>query len=584
MIHWNYAIPRLLLATFALLLVYLGLNPLVRWGLESFGEQVLSTRVEIGELDLSLQSTELRIERLAVADPGNLQRNLVEARQMKLALETGPLLMRKFVVKDGMVRGLRFRVERQAAAEPVDHWQLDIDGKRAEQLAERWLETLALSMREKVEEEINALESVRLARELLERWPAEYQQLEAKVRGVKVRIEAVRNLFQTPPQNLAAGLQHYQATLSELQRLQSDLGALGEQLDALPNKAVADRDAILAAKDRDIRALEQRFEAIRLDEEALTMYLLGPEMGKRVIEVADWVRWVRAHLPSEEDDPENRLLGVDVLFTGKHERPDFLIESLLVDGETEIAGRPYSFVATMAGVTTDPKLYGRPAVIRAELAGETTVEIRAVLDRTGDAPVDQLVLNCPDIKLPSARLGREGALSLQLAPGKTHLWVGLTLSGDQLAGSMLIKQSGVVLAPALPDSLGGKRLADSLAAAAESLKEIEVQVDLSGELLRPRWQIRSSLGPKLAEGLNRAALAEIEYRRNQAAELVQKRVEQELANFQSRLLADEEILKSRLRLNEAEIQQLATLVSQRIPSAEQIFSKALGGKTLPLRF
>jgi len=584
MIRWNYAIPRLLLAALALLLVYLGLNPLVRWGLETFAEQVLSTRVEIGELDLALQSTELRIERLAVADPRDPGRNLLEARQMKLALETGPLLRRKFVVDDGMVRGLRFRVERPEDAEPVDRWQLEVAGRRVGQLAEQWLETLALSMHEKVEEEINGLESVRLARQLLERWPDEYQQLEARVRGVKVRIEAVRKLFQTPPQNLAAGLSHYQTTLSELQRLQSDLGALGEQLDALPDKAVADRDAILAAKDRDIRALEQRFEAIRLDEETLTTYLLGPEIGKRVLEIAGWVRWVRAHLPGEEDDFENRLLGVDVLFAGKHESPDFLIESLLIDGETEIAGRPYSFVATLAGVTTDPKRYGRPAVIRAELAGETTVELYALLDRTGDAPVDQLVLNCPDIQLPGARLGRQGALGLQLAPGNTHLWVGLTLSGDQLAGCLLLKQSGIGLAPTLPDALGGTRLAESLAAATASLRELEVQVDLSGELLRPRWQIRSNLGPKLAEGLNRAALAEVEYRRNQAAELVQKRVAQELANFQSRLLADEEILRSRLRLNEAEIQQLAALVGRQIPSAEQIFSKALGGKTLPLRF
>ena len=43
-------------------------------------------------------------------------------------------------------------------------------------------------------------------------------------------------------------------------------------------------------------------------------------------------------------------------------------------------------------------------------------------------------------------------------------------------------------------------------------------------------------------------------------------------------------ITARLRLNEAEIQQLAALVGRQIPSAEQIFSKALGGKTLPLRF
>lgn len=584
MIRWKYAVPRLLLAAFVLLSIYVGLNPLVRWGLESFGEQVLSTRVEIGDLALSLHDTELKVSRLAVADPRNPKRNLVEAQEMKLALETGPLLERKFVVKDGLVRGLKFRVERQTEAEPVDHWQLDLEGKRVEQLAEQWLETLALSMREKVEEEINGLQSVRLAKELLERWPAEYQQLEAQVRGVKARVEAVRKLFQTPPANLTAGLQHYQTTLSELQRLQRDLGALGEQLDALPNKAIADRGAILAAKDHDIRTLRQRFEAIRLDEEALTLYLLGPEMGKRVITLVDWVRWVRAHLPSEEEEPENRLLGVDILFADKLERPDFLIESLLVDGQTEIAGRPYSFIATAAGVTTDPKLYGRPAVIRAELAGDTTVEIHAVLDRTGEAPADQIVLNCPNIKLPGARLGREGVFCFELAPGNTHLWAGLTLRGDQVAGCMLLKQSGIVLTPSVAEPLGGARLAGSLAAASESLKEIEVQVDLSGAIVRPDLKIRSNLGPKLAEGLNQLALSEIEHRRDQAAALVEQRVEQELTKFQNRLLADEEILKSRLKLSESEIQQLGKLVGQRVPSADQILSKALGGKTLPLRF
>ncbi len=577
MIRWKYAVPRLLLVVAILLLIYVGLNPLLRWGIETLGAQALSTRIDIGDLNASLSKTELRIDDFAVANPRFPNTNLLDADAITLSFDTNALLRRKFVVREGHVQGLRLHGERDEAARPVDHWQWNANGDRLKHEADLWLETLSTTLGDQLEAEVAGLESVQLAKNLLDGWPEEYQQLEARVLAVKARVENLRTLFHTRPENIAAGLQHYQKTLAELEQLQQEMGNLADQIDALPDRIESDREAILAATRQDVRTLEERFESIRLDEETITGYFLGPEMGRRVVTIAEWVRWVRSQLPEEEPEPAGgRLQGETILFAGRQPQPDFLIESLRLDGETTIAGKPYLFAAATAGLTTQPRLYGQPAELRAQLVGDVTFEVHALLDRTSETPLDQIVINCPDLALPEMSLGREDAVALALRPGNTHLWIGITLSDDQITGTMLLKQSGIELTPTVAESLGGRRLADSLALATESLKQIEVQVDLAGSLDRPEWVLRSNLGATLTEGLNRAAIAELEYRRDQAAQLVQERVDKELNKFRNRLATDEEILHTRLQLSESEIQQLGKLIAQRVPSADKILSKALG--------
>ena len=583
MIRWKYAVPRLLLALALLLLIFLGTDPLLRWGIETFGEQALSMRVNVGHLDSSFTHAEIQIRDFAVANPKIPNTNLFDADKITLSLDRQALLRRKIVVKEGHVQGLRLNGNRDDIASPVDHWQWNADGDRLKHEADRWLETLSTTLGDQLEAEIAELQSVQLAKVLLESWPEEYDQLEERVRAVKARIENLRTLFHTRPENLANGLKQYQETLAELQQLEQEMGVLAEQIDALPNRVDSEREALLAATQNDVRTIEERFESIRLDKETITAYFLGPEMGRRVVAITEWVQWVRSHLPDEElNSAGQRLQGITVLFDNQQRRPDFLIESLRLDGETNIGGKTYSFAAAASGLTTQPQLYGLPAEFRAQLVGDATFEVHALLDRTGQKPLDQIVINCPDLALPEVSLGREEALALTVRPGNTHLWIGINLSGDQIAGTMLLKQSDIEMTPIVAEALGGPQLADTLALATEPLKQIEVQIDLAGPLDHPQWVLRSKLGENLAECLNQAAIAVIEDRRNQAAQLVQDRVDKEFNKFRNRLTADEGVLMARLKLSESEIQQLGKLVAQRIPAADKILTKALGD--LPLRF
>lgn len=584
MIRWKVAAPRLLLAASILLVIYVALNPLIKWAVESFGEQVLSVRVDVGTLDTSLAKTELRISDFAVADPKDPNVDLLSANEVTLSLDSNALLRRKFVVREGHVRGLKVRSQRDDAAEPVDHWQWNPDGDRLKEEADQWLAALSSTLGDQLEAEVEALESVQMAKELLESWPEEYRQLEQRVQDVKARVEKLRSLFDSHPKDVAASLQNFQKTLAELEQLQHEMKGLAEQIDALPERVESDRKALLAATQRDVEHLEERFESLRLDQETITGYFLGPEMGRQVVTIAEWVRWIRSHLPEEQPlfNPR-RLPGTNVLFAGQNPTPDFLIRSLLIDGQTTIGGEPYYFVASAADLTTAPKLYGRPSEIRAQFVGNLTFEVHALLDRTGETPLDQIVIDCPNLALPETSLGSRDAVALTLQPGNTHLWIGLNLSGNQIAGTMLLKQSGVDMTPQVAESLGRQRLADNLALATEALDEIEVQVDLQGVLQHPKWTVRSNLGEKLVDGLNQAATAELEYRKNQAAQLVQERIDRELNKFRNRLGADEEVLMARLKLNESELDQIGKLIAQRVPSADKILTKALGDR-IRLRF
>ena len=74
--------------------------------------------------------------------------------------------------------------------------------------------------------------------------------------------------------------------------------------------------------------------------------------------------------------------GIDVLFAGTRRRPDFLIESLALEGEARLAGRRFRFQGTAADVTTQPALHGKPLVLEAQIEAETSLAVKAVLDQT----------------------------------------------------------------------------------------------------------------------------------------------------------------------------------------------------------
>jgi len=591
-VRWSYVLPRLAILAIAVLAVRFGMDPLVRWSLVSLGEGITSAKVEIGALETSLARTEIRLRDVQVADPEHPMENLVEAREIKLGLETGPLLRKKFVVREGTVSGLRLGTERttSGALEKTPRHRKPAREKgdrerdaRLAQLAESWLETLAAFLQAEIAEQVEQLESVRLARELARRWPREYQQMEDRAEELKGRAEQLQKLVRGGARNLPRDVDAVRKALGELESLQREIAEIRGELDRLRQQALRDKDAIGQAQKRDQERIREQLRLDELRGEHLSDYLLGPELAEKVRTVAHWVRWARRHWPERAEPPEPvRARGLDVLFAGFPPGPDFLIRKLTLDGQGQLDHRPFRFSGTAEGLTSQPALYGQPAVLRLEVSGAVAMLVEAVLDRTQEVGHDRITVECPELAEPRRVLGRPDRLALAISPGSTRLGLVLDLRGEELRGQVRLRQEPVQLTPTVAARYGGPRLAADLREALTGIRAVEVIADLSGTLEDPDWRLRSDLGPQLAEAMNRLLGRELAARREELLGLVQRRVEDELGRFQQFVDARQQALLAKLNLSSEELRQLRELGRDRLP-VDKVLGK-LPRVELPLRF
>ncbi len=264
---------------------------------------------------------------------------------------------------------------------------------------------------------------------------------------------------------------------------------------------------------------------------------------------------------------------MDVLFAGTRPRPDFLVRRLLLEGEGQSGGRPFQFTGSAEGLTSQPAVYGQPAVLKLELRGAAEMTVAATLDHTQETPHERLVIECPNLRQPQRVLGRPDRLALSVSPGSIRLAMNPELKGDDLSGKVHWRQGPVELAPALAPRYGGPRLAAELADGLRRIRSIDVTVDLGGTLHKPECKLRSNLGPQLAEAVNWAVQRELEFRRDQLAELVEKRVDAELARFEQVLFAKERAVLAKLEESGLDVNQLRQLVAQRVRLPDNLRDK-----------
>jgi uncharacterized protein (TIGR03545 family) len=562
----------LVILALALGFLWFGLDPLLRWGLVSLGQAVTGAKVEIGRLRTSVWRTEISLSDVQVADPASPMENLFEARQVKLGLEGNSLLRRKFIVREGIVSGLRLGTPRATSGalekqprEPERKGPSLLEKQLAE-FAQAWLESLAARLQQEVRDEVQRLQSVQLAREMVRRWPIEYDRMEGRIDALRARVDELRRLAQGGGRDLLQNLEAMRKAAADVEGIQHEIGQFHSEIDRLRQQAVRDKEAIAAAEKQDAQTIRQRFRLENLNGENLSEFLLGDQWGERLWTAVRWIEWGRKHLPSTGKSlAPVRSRGVDVVFRETPKQPDFLIRHLAIDGEGTVNRQPFQFVGTAEGLTNQPAVYGEPAVLNLEVHGAATMTIAALLDHTGQTPHERLSVECPDLHQPQRVLGRPDRLALSVSPGKAKLRMDLELQGDALAGKVHWQQEPVELTPVLPDRYGGPRLAGELKEGLRQIRLIEVAVDLGGTLQKPQCKLRSDLGRQFAEALNSVVQRELESRQAQLAALLQETVEAELARFQQTVSAKEQAVLAKLQQSGADLNQLQQLVGHRVP-------------------
>jgi uncharacterized protein (TIGR03545 family) len=602
MIRWSYILPRLAVLVGVAVVAWVCVDPLVRWSIVAVGQRVVEAQVEIGRVKTRLWNPEIRLTDVAVADPHDPMRNLFEASEIVLSFEGDSILRRKYVVREGRVSGLRLGTGRQTSGaldpaaprlEWLDELPLEAIGDRVVEFGQEGLRCLAELLERNAAEQVERLESVRLARTLAQRWPAEYERMELRAESLKRRAAELRGVFQgdldpkqvqRDPKRLLRDPEAIGRALTDLDQLLRELAEFRQEVERLARQAQEDRHAIETARDRDLDAVRRLVQPSGLSPERLSEHLLGPELGRRVVTLARWIHWTRQHGPEKIEDPKPvRGRGVDVVFVGIRQRPDFVLKQLAIDGQAEVDDEPFGFQGIAEDLATQPALYGKPARFRIEVHGKVRLQIDATIDRTTPVAREHLVVECPAIDQPPRALGKPGEFAVLVSPGSTRVSIVLDLIGDELAGRMTVRQAPVELIPDLGPRLAGSRFVENLQTALREIRAIEATVDVSGRIRQPAWTIQSDLGPQIARAASDFAQREYQAQKEEMIVAIQRRMDRELAQFHERVFARHDALAQKLNLTTDEVQQIRQLVAQRVPRADDLLKSKLPSE-LPLRF
>ena len=575
-IRWKYLLSRLaILAVVCAGLVW-GSGPLLRWGLTASAQSALGAKVEIGQVRFSWSQTSLQLSDMKAANPSDPLQNLLQADTAQLHLDRDALLKKRLWVRTGEVRGLRFNTVREQSGELEKAAPSEEESAQQSQMAEQgkqWLNACSQRLLEELEEE---LESDQVCRELLERWPREYDRLEQRAKQLKDRVVTLKRQFTDFKElNVLRDGPKIEQTLSELEAVRGELQRLPEEVRRVRQMAAQDRAAVDAAKNNDLQKLRQRMRMESLQPEALTQYLMEKQQHERLHYWVGWAKWIRQYIPEKRKPYKPpRRAGRTLSLPGVSAEPLVLLETLTLQGEIEHQGALRNFQGQARDLTSHPQLLGKPAVITIDVAGPQPLHIEATADRTSELAWDRLQIRCPQLEQKERTLGDQEKLAVNLASGVARLHIDLQLRGSKLEGVVSLEQDSPHVKTQFSNSLGGAALSSRVNQSLEAVQKLETKIYLSGSLKKPRWRMQSNLGPQIAEGVNLAMRQELDARTQQLAQKVNLRVERKWAELEQVLTQRSDQLLAGLS---AEQQQIAQIV-------QQFGGKSLGGKIQPAQF
>src|SRR6056297_1446282 len=109
MIRWRFVVTRLLILLAILMLARWGMAPLVRYASIQVLQSSVGSRAEVAQARVGLFPPRLQLRDVQVADPreGKQLVNAFEAESIDLMIDGEALLQRRFVARDGRIRGVR---------------------------------------------------------------------------------------------------------------------------------------------------------------------------------------------------------------------------------------------------------------------------------------------------------------------------------------------------------------------------------------------------------------------------------------------------------------------------------------------
>lgn len=506
MIKWKFVIIRLCILAAFIGLLHFGTGPLLYWVIQTSVQTVSGSKLEMEDFNASPFQTRISSGKVRLGHPKKITENLFDFKDAELQFDQASLLRKKFIVTTGSVNGLEFgtgrsdsgKLEDDPSGQPslVNDFLLATGKKAAHGFADL--------LNKRFEENF---ETVRYSREVIDRWPDEYEKLLQRGKGLEKRIREIRDLadsFKANPLNTLRDVPKIEQSIQDAVRIRSELSSIRNQLVQYRTQVLLDRDNILSAKRRDLARIQEIKTDKRLNGRSLSQLLIGDKQGQRVDLAISWVKWMRKTFPHPKKSIKaSRSRGQTIRFEGQVDQPDLLIKSLAINGHGTVEEKPYTFTGTLAGITTQPEVYGKPAYLQLVAAGDIDFSVKGMIDRSRPVDHDRVIVNIPSLKVSAQDLELDDDVVLRLGKSQLQLDARIDLVGEELSGQIKVVQRDVQVSVDADLKNGfATEMKQMLNQDLESIRKFEVVARLSGSASKPQWHFHSDLGPQISQAIN----------------------------------------------------------------------------------
>jgi len=497
--------------------VFFFFDPVLKRGLIAGGQAAAGAKVEIGSVRSKWLKGTLEIKGIAVADREAPMKNLVELSRAAFQLDTSAALRGKGVVREAALEGLRLGTARKTSGtirNPPPPSALTAAIQR--QIAPA--KSKAIEVKSNAVGEVDAAKLQGLKK--LDEAKAKASEIEKRWKGKADEAKAIEKEAKDIADSLKSiGGDDILKKASAAADAQKRIKALIARVDAQKAEAqkdIAEAQAIMKEADelrkQDLNGLLAAAGLPTLDSQDLARRLLGAQTASRLTTAMKWMRLARekaAARKAANPPPPPRRAGVNIEFPRAHTYPQYLLENAKITGTLDgVMGGALDLKGVLDGVTSNPKLYGKPATLT--LAGKSVsgpaVTLGGRLDQQNEPVGVTVDFAGSGFSLAGTSLG-DGEVGGALTAGTAKVKGRLSSAGDEWTGEVFVEAAGVVLEPKV--ALGGTAGA-LVRDALKSLTGFNVRIAISGREDDLKLAFSSNIGEAVAAAMRKAVSGQLE--------------------------------------------------------------------------
>lgn len=573
--RWSYLAPRLVLLLLIWAFLFFAFDPLLKWGMIKGLEKAAGARAEISSVKTTLLPPSLAVKGLAVGDAKAEFSNLCEFSSLDFRMEGRPLLEKKFVINRASLAGLKFGTPRKTSArlplvpeEKPSAFALEMQASSKNFALDRAGDIKADAVGSYTVDP-DSLRSVKLAKELERKYEEDYKKLaeQADFARYQARMDAIKAGYEKAKgeSNIAKQAKDYAAAGKELKKLSEDFKKDKAELEGALAEARAAMKAVEEARRADTADVMGRMKLPSLDKASLARMLAGPAIAGKTEKAMKWLAMARRYMPagaSAKTLAAEAARGRVVHFPKEHAWPSFLIRELEVSGVLDL-GEPLDYAGRIEGITTQPKVYGKPLVADIKGSkGARRLQANALVDATGDALAARALLSYSGMSVKDLKLGSDSSVSVDIA-GTGAFDGKVTVEGENLSGKAAFNISGASFSPKA-DAVKTPQVREALLGSFSALNSASIWSEISGTLKQPAFSVDTDLAAALSAGFSKALGAELKKAQEAAAKKVDAALEPYKKKLDSLSSSKEAELKEKLGAGEKSMGSFTSDLEQKL--------------------